>query len=50
MVRIIVGTLVDYALDKLSKSDILEALHEGKRNKSGQTMPPEGLYLKETFY
>ena len=50
MVRIIVGTLVDYCLDKISKQDILDALKLGQRNKSGQTMPAEGLYLKETFY
>lgn len=50
MVRIIVGTLVDYCLDKISKQDILDALKLGERNKSGQTMPAEGLYLKETFY
>ena len=50
MVRIIVGTLVDYALDKISLNDIKIALNEGARSKSGQTMPAYGLYLKETKY
>ncbi len=50
MVRIIVGTLVDYALDKISKEDIETALSQGLRCHSGQTMPACGLYLKETFY
>lgn len=50
MVRIIVGTMVDYSLGKLTKKDILLALEKGDRTKSGQTMPPQGLYLKETIY
>jgi tRNA pseudouridine38-40 synthase len=50
MVRIIVGTMVDYALDKLTKEDIINALEDGDRAKSGQTLPPQGLYLKETIY
>lgn len=50
MVRIIVGTLVDYALSKVTREDIKNALENGDRSKSGQTMPACGLYLKETFY
>jgi len=50
MVRIITGTLVDYALDKITLDDIKAALENGDRSKSGQTMPPQGLYLKETIY
>ena len=50
MVRIIVGTLVDYSLDKINKENVLLALNNGNRNFSGRTMPAEGLYLKETFY
>jgi len=50
MVRIIVGTLVDYALGKISFDDICTALNEGDRSKSGQTMPACGLYLKDTIY
>ncbi len=50
MVRIIVGTLVDYSLGKLSIDDIKSALEKGDRALSGQTMPACGLYLKETIY
>lgn len=50
MVRIIVGTLVDYALDKLSMENIKNALENGDRSSSGQTMPAGGLYLKEAVY
>ena len=50
MVRIIVGTLVDYSLEKISLQDIKMAIEKGDRSKSGQTMPAHGLYLKETNY
>ena len=50
MVRIVVGTLVDYALGKLSLDDIRTALEKGERSKAGQTMPACGLYLNETIY
>ena len=50
MVRIIVGTLVDYSLGKITMQDISDALKNKDRSKSGQTMPPQGLYLKETIY
>lgn len=50
MVRIIVGTMIDYALGKLTDADIYEAIEKGNRAKSGKTMPPSGLYLKEVKY
>ncbi len=50
MVRIIVGTLVDYSLEKLSLQDIKQALANGDRSKAGQTMVPQGLYLKDVIY
>lgn len=50
MVRILVGTMVDYSLGKLSKNDIEIALKTGNRACSGQTMPACGLYLNETIY
>ncbi len=50
MVRIIVGTLVDYSMGILSLEDIKMAIKEGDRTKAGQTMPACGLYLKETVY
>ncbi|MBO5394489.1 MAG: tRNA pseudouridine(38-40) synthase TruA [Clostridia bacterium] len=50
MVRIIVGTLVDYSLGKISLEMVKEALIQGNRECAGQTMPPNGLYLNETIY
>ena len=50
MVRIIVGTLVDYAHGKLSPEDIKQALENADRSRSGQTMPACGLYLYKTIY
>lgn len=50
MVRIIVGTLIDYSFGKLLLQDIKEALENGDRTKAGQTMPPQGLYLYKTIY
>lgn len=50
MVRIIVGTLVDYSQGKLSLDDVKTALERGDRSLSGVTMPPNGLYLFETIY
>lgn len=50
MVRILVGSMVDYSLGKLSKDKILNALEKGQRSTSGRTMPPQGLYLKKVQY
>lgn len=50
MVRILVGSMVDYSLGKLSKEKILLALKSGQRSMSGRTMPPQGLYLKKVQY
>lgn len=50
MVRIIAGTLVDYALGKIKLQDIKLALKNGDRAHAGQTMPACGLYLKDTIY
>ena len=50
MVRILVGTMLDYSQNKISKTRIEKALNEGKRELSGRTMPPQGLYLKKVNY
>lgn len=50
MVRIIVGTMVDYSRGRIGRDDVLHALKNGDRSKSGKTMPPNGLYLKEVNY
>lgn len=50
MVRILVGTMVDFSQGKLDKARVLRALESGERNCAGKTMPPQGLYLKKVFY
>lgn len=50
MVRIIVGTMVDYALGKITLDDVKKALYQQDRACAGQTMPPDGLYLLKTEY
>ena len=50
MVRIIVGTLVDYSCGKLTLENVQDALENGNRAAAGQTMPPNGLYLYDTIY
>ena len=50
MVRIIVGTMVDYSLGLKDTADILVALGKGDRQRAGRTMPPGGLYLKDVDY
>ncbi len=48
-VRIMVGTLVDIGLDKISKS-ITEIITKKNREYAGVTAPPHGLYLKKIDY
>ena len=50
MVRILVGTLVDVGMHRLTKEEVLEALKTKVRARSGQTAPPQGLYLYEVIY
>ena len=50
MVRIIVGTLVDVGLGKISPDDIPKIILDGKRGNAGKTMPPNGLYLVNVEY
>jgi len=50
MIRILVGSMVDYSLGKRTKEDLLTALLTGERKFAGRTMPPEGLYLEKTYY
>lgn len=50
MVRIIVGTLIDVGLNKLTNDDILSLLQGGKRFKAGKTVSPCGLYLAKAEY
>ena len=50
MVRIMVGTLLDFSLGKISKTDIKNAFETGNRKLLGATAPPQGLYLEKVFY
>ena len=50
MVRIIVGSIVDFALDKRTKEELLLAFEKQERMFAGRTMPPQGLYLEKTYY
>lgn len=50
MIRIIVGTLVDFSLRKNLETSIDKVLEEKNRKKAGQTAPPQGLSLLEVFY
>lgn len=50
MVRILVGSMLDYSLGKLSKDKIINALINGDRSLSGRTLPPQALYLKNVKY
>ena len=50
MVRIIAGTLVDVGLGKIDVGDIPSIIQEGKRERAGKTLPPNGLFLVEVRY
>jgi len=50
MVRIIVGTLLEVGCGKLDETNITNALESGERKYSGQTVEPNGLYLKNVMY
>ena len=50
MVRIIVGTLVEYALRRKGISDISSIILSKQRENAGMTAPPEGLYLESVIY
>ena len=50
MVRIISGTLVDVGLGKILPSQIPEIIKDGKRERAGKTLPPNGLFLVSVSY
>lgn len=50
MVRILVGTMVDVGMGKISPADFKKILESGDRKKAGKTAPPQGLYLYDVFY
>ncbi|ADU26573.1 tRNA pseudouridine(38-40) synthase TruA [Ethanoligenens harbinense] len=50
MVRIMVGTLLYTAQDKLQPADILAVIDSRDRTAAGPTAPAHGLYLNRVFY
>ena len=50
MVRIIVGTLIEVAYDRMTPDEIENVLKSNDRRKAGMTAPPEGLYLNKVSY
>ena len=50
MVRILVGTMLDYSKGKISAADITSAFKSENRNLLGPTVPPYGLYLNKVLY
>lgn len=50
MVRIIVGTLLFIATDKLPKGSIPAIIASRDRGRAGKTMPAQGLFLNRVFY
>jgi len=50
MVRIIVGTLIEVGLNKISPLKVKDILASGNRCEAGNTAPAKGLFLKEVKY
>jgi len=50
MVRILTGTLVAAAQNKLTNDDITAMLETGRRHQLAVTVPPNGLFLYRVFY
>lgn len=50
MVRIIVGTLIEVAYDRMQPQEIINVLKSKDRRNAGMTAPPDGLYLNKVTY
>ena len=50
MVRIMMGTLIAVAENKINEKDILSIIESEKREKAGMTAPPQGLFLNKVIY
>ncbi|KOA20468.1 tRNA pseudouridine synthase A [Clostridium homopropionicum DSM 5847] len=50
MVRIIVGTLIQAGLEKITIEEIIEIMHKKDRSLASDTAPAHGLFLKEIIY
>ncbi len=50
MVRIIVGTLIDFSVNKREPEEIIKIMEDKNNLKSGKVVPPNGLYLIKVRY
>jgi tRNA pseudouridine38-40 synthase len=50
MVRILIGTIIDYGLNKYTSDDILNILESKTRANASEMVPANALFLKEVFY
>lgn len=50
MVRIIVGTLIEVAYDRMAPEEISDVIESCDRRRAGMTAPPDGLYLNKVSY
>jgi tRNA pseudouridine38-40 synthase len=50
MVRIIIGTLIDFSVNERNPGEIIQILKNKDNFKSGQVVPPCGLYLVKVRY
>jgi tRNA pseudouridine38-40 synthase len=50
MVRIIIGTLIEVAYDRMKPEEITKVIESCDRRNAGMTAPPEGLYLNKVSY
>jgi tRNA pseudouridine38-40 synthase len=50
MVRIIIGTLIEVAYDRMKPEEITKVIESRDRRNAGMTAPPEGLYLNKVSY
>ncbi|MBN2395706.1 MAG: tRNA pseudouridine(38-40) synthase TruA [Candidatus Atribacteria bacterium] len=50
MVRMIIGTLIDFSMTKQNPGDIRKILENKNNQQSGKVIPPQGLYLMRVKY
>jgi tRNA pseudouridine38-40 synthase len=50
MVRIIIGTLIDFSINQRKPEEIIQILKNKDNQNSGKVVPPQGLYLVKVNY
>jgi len=50
MVRIIIGTLIDFSINQRKPEEIIQILENKDNQNSGKVVPPQGLYLVKVNY